>query len=36
MNFIGEIAAPATAFLFAVTAMIFTSTGRSTYLDLKI
>lgn len=29
MNFIGEIAALATAFLFAMTALIFTSTGRS-------
>jgi len=29
MNFIGEIAALATAFFFAMTALIFTSTGRS-------
>jgi len=29
MNFIGEIAALATAFLFAMTALIFTSTGRA-------
>src|SRR5512142_1920172 len=29
MNFIGEIAALATAFFFALTALIFTSTGRS-------
>ena len=29
MNFIGELAALATAFFFALTALIFTSTGRS-------
>jgi drug/metabolite transporter (DMT)-like permease len=29
MNYIGEIAAVATAFFFAMTALIFTSTGRS-------
>jgi hypothetical protein len=29
MKFIGEIAALATAFFFALTALIFTSTGRS-------
>src|SRR5574338_1120652 len=29
MDFIGEIAALATAFFFAMTALIFTSTGRS-------
>src|SRR5512140_2311968 len=29
MNYIGEIAALATAFFFAMTALIFTSTGRS-------
>ncbi|HEX9330768.1 MAG TPA: DMT family transporter, partial [Anaerolineales bacterium] len=29
MNYIGELAALATAFFFAITALIFTSTGRS-------
>lgn len=29
MKFIGELAALATAFFFALTALIFTSTGRS-------
>ena len=29
MNFIGELAALATSFFFAMTALIFTSTGRS-------
>ena len=29
MKFLGEIAALATAFFFAITALIFTSTGRS-------
>ena len=28
MNFIGELAALATSFFFAMTALIFTSTGR--------
>jgi drug/metabolite transporter (DMT)-like permease len=28
MDFIGELAAPATSFLFAMTALIFTTTGR--------